>query len=354
MLRLIKATYSNQTVKIFSSFERITDHSDITEIDCHSNELTSLPDNMNFPNLQEFYCYNNQLTRLPDNMNFPNLQRFYCKNNQFTSLSDNMNFPNLQEFDCSDNQLTRLPDNMNFPNLQKFYCSYNQLSSLPDNIISWRNLIIIDTSGNELEFTTRQIRFLNNIRNTSQRLEVYSDPQNVHNSNIQSCVKESIARLISSVNMREYHKDKLTQRILSDSLILNKESLIEYSDHNEVHSLLDVTLGEVLWTVFETTNTFDQETQREIKNIFNQDMKDAECKCTTGIFNRTINCLNGFTDLVHINIKDSEQISNLIFLIKEKLGDNYSIEEHKRLVKNEMKERDYSEDEISTWIEYIE
>ena len=83
-------------------------------------------------------------------------------------------------------------------------------------------------------------------------------------------------------------------------------------------------------------------------------MKDSLCKCFTGRINRCINCLNGFTDLVHIEIKNSDQISNLLFLIKQRLGDNYTIEEHKRLVKQEMEERNYTEDEINEWIDCIE
>ena len=37
-------------------------------------------------------------------------------------------------------------------------------------------------------------------------------------------------------------------------------------------------------------------------------MLDSECKCFTGRITRLINCQNGFSDLVKINISDNQQI----------------------------------------------
>jgi len=60
--------------------------------------------------------------------------------------------------------------------------------------------------------------------------------------------------------------------------------------------------------------------------------------------------------LVNIAIQDSEQIGNIIFIIKEKLvsSGTYTIEKHKELVSKEMNERGYTKEIIDTWIEYIE
>ena len=83
-------------------------------------------------------------------------------------------------------------------------------------------------------------------------------------------------------------------------------------------------------------------------------MKDAECKCFTGRMNRVINCLNGFSNYVEINIQDSEQIGNIIYLIKERLGSEYTVEKHKEGVMKELKERGYDDEVIEEWIGYIE
>ena len=55
------------------------------------NNLTSLPPNMNFPNLTYFYCYNNKLTSLPANMNFPNLTYIWCSYNKLYYIPPHIN-----------------------------------------------------------------------------------------------------------------------------------------------------------------------------------------------------------------------------------------------------------------------
>ena len=69
---------------------------------------------------------------------------------------------------------------------------------------------------------------------------------------------------------------------------------------------------------------------------------------------RVVNCLNGFSPLVNINIKDSDQIGNIIVLIKNQLTPNYDVETHKQLVKKELESRGFDQTIIDEWIEYIE
>ena len=84
-------------------------------------------------------------------------------------------------------------------------------------------------------------------------------------------------------------------------------------------------------------------------------MIDSHCKCFTGRISRLVNCLNGFTDLVKINISNNQQIGNIIIIIKEKLEleNNYSVEKHKELVIKELIERDFNEIIIKEWIDFI-
>ena len=106
-----------------------------------------------------------------------------------------------------------------------------------------------------------------------------------------------------------------------------------------------LTFAEVLWYVLNTiSHDFKDslETQREIKQVLNQEMLDAECKCFTGRINRVVNCLNGFSPLVDIKISDCEQIGNVIVMLKDKSLDsegNYSVSRHKQLVEHELQER---------------
>jgi hypothetical protein len=64
---------------------------------------------------------------------------------------------------------------------------------------------------------------------------------------------------------------------------------------------------------------------------------------------RVVNCLNGFSLLVNINIKDSDQIGNIIVLIKN--THNYDVETHKQLVRQELKSRGFDQTIIDEWIE---
>jgi len=222
--------------------------------------------------------------------------------------------------------------------------------------LSWRNLREIEYYDNPIELSPQIARFISRINNGSiNHLNVYGDTQNVHNASIQITIKDSINRLTTRSDLPKFNKDDLIRLILEDNDINCQEQLIEYCTDDTVHSLLLLNFSEVLWYVLQTINKdFNEETQKEIKIILNQEMKDAECKCFTGRLNRVVNCLNGFSDLVKINIQDSEQIGNIIFLIKEKLGSEYSIKKHKELVSNSLKERGYDEETIKTWIDYIE
>ena len=83
-------------------------------------------------------------------------------------------------------------------------------------------------------------------------------------------------------------------------------------------------------------------------------MKDSFCKCFTGRISRLVNCLNGFDKKVIITISDSEQISQIILLIRDQLGSEYTTEKHKELVLKELLERGFSSDKIDIWINSIE
>jgi hypothetical protein len=67
-----------------------------------------------------------------------------------------------------------------------------------------------------------------------------------------------------------------------------------------------------------------------------KEINDDQCKCFTGRMSRVVNCLNGFSPLVNINIKDSDQIGNIIMLIKSQLINNYNVEIHKQTVKQKV------------------
>jgi Leucine-rich repeat (LRR) protein len=337
----------------------------LTHFDCYSNQLTSLPENIGetWTNLMIFNCGNNQLISIPENIgeNWTNVTHFSCNNNQLTLLPENIgeNWTNLMIFYCSNNQLISLPENIgeNWTNLTHFNCHNNQLNSLPLSLMNCHNLRNILYYGNEIDNLPIQLmRFINRIRQVNTNgLNIYNNNQNVHNSNIQLSIKQSIENITTRDDLPEFNKNKLISIIVDDKVLNCKEQLIEYINDDSIHSLLLLTFGEVLWYVLMTIEKdFSVEEQEEIKKILNTDMSDALCKCFTGRISRVVNCLSGFSPLVNIQIKDESQIGNIIVIIKEQLGDEYSVEKHKKLVYKELVEREFDEDTINEWLEYIE
>ena len=59
-----------------------------------------------------------------------------------------------------------------------------------------------------------------------------------------------------------------------------------------------------------------------------------------------------FDEFINIQISDSEQIGNIIITIQNNMN-NYNIDEHKELVRQELTSRGYSEEIINEWIAYI-
>ena len=52
--------------------------------------------------------------------------------------------------------------------------------------------------------------------------------------------------------MSKFNQDNLIDYILKDDTLLNKEQLIEYSNDENVHSLLLLTFAQVLWYTLQT------------------------------------------------------------------------------------------------------
>ena len=257
----------------------------------------------------------------------------------------------MQTFYCSNNQLTVLPTEIGqLTQLQEFYCSNNLLTVLPTEIGQLRYLIHFDYSGNQIEYIPPNLtRILDRIKNHQN---VYSDSQNVHNHDIQKCITKSVQNIM---NIKPLEFD-LSQYIINDTIFTEqtKQLLFEYINDLSIHSVLNITFQELL--ISDISRIESNIYSDEIKSIMNIEMADSLCKCYTGRMSRLINCLNGFDDLVSINISDKEQIGNIISNIQEQLikSNNYSVELHKQLVKKELNDRSYDKVLIEKYLNYIE
>ena len=329
-------------------------------IRCSNNNLIELSENLDLPNLHILGCSHNKLTKLPKNINTPNLELLDCFENELTELPDIINLNHLKVLICSKNKLTKLSKNMNLPKLEKLECHTNYLTELPLCILNFQHLKYIFYENNPLELSPQIARFIKRIRTGSiTNLNVYNDEQNIHNSSVQKSFKDSINSITTRSDLPRFNSEQLQTTILNNNILSHesKEQLFEYCDDQTVHSLLLLNFSEILWFVLHTIQKdFTIEIQNEITQILNQELKDSLCKCFTGRIIRVVNCLNGFSDLVSINIQDSEQIGNIIFIIKEKLETMgiYTVNYHKELVSKELSERGYTNDVIELWTSYIE
>jgi hypothetical protein len=196
-------------------------------------------------------------------------------------------------------------------------------------------------------------RWINRIRRIRgiQQIRGYND---VHNHSIQESIRESIERI--TTQQFEIDIDLIIEDMLSDNILTEqcKQSIIQYCNNLNIHSVLQLTFKELFGYVWKTIK--ENEHCDEIKGILNIEMNDARCKCFTGRLSRLINCLNRFSDLVRIELSDNEQIGNIIILVKNRLTreGNYSVETHKEIVTRELTERGYAEEIITEWTEYIE
>jgi hypothetical protein len=181
---------------------------------------------------------------------------------------------------------------------------------------------------------------------------IYGDSQNIHNHNIQECIRTSVNNILQ---IKPTITD-ITNLILNDTVLdaRTKEILIEYKSNKDVYTSLGITFEELLIYVFNRIEI--NEHKDEIKRILNIEMNDSICKCFTGRISRLINCLNGFDELVSIKIADNEQIAHIINIIMNQLKseNKYDVDLHKSMVTKRLEEMKYDKSVIDEWVLFIE
>jgi len=218
------------------------------------------------------------------------------------------------------------------------------------------NLISFDYSNNPIEYIPPNLR-----RYIDRRLlnhqNLYNDSQSVHNSSIQESFRKSLNNLLrDNLVIDDSSFERLLNEITEDSVLTKKakEQLIEYSENKDIHMELQVNFQEVLCYVW--NRICNSKDSVQIKTILSQEMDDADCKCFTGRITRLVNTLNGFYDDIMIQINSTEQIGNIMEIIRNKLKNEnqYTIEKFKNELEKALKERNYEEKVINEWLEYIE
>ena len=214
-----------------------------------------------------------------------------------------------------------------------------------------RNITRFDYSDNQIEYRHPLVeRWLERLYRgvIGGNNKVYSDGQNIHNSNIQKYFRNSLGNLTKD-------KDVLTLEICKKYILecheleeQVKRELLNYCDDETEHSVYLVTFKEVFQHVI--SRIVRHQDANEIFKILNEEIKDTICKCFTGRMTRLVNVLNGFCDDITIQIGSNEQIANVIISLQKK----YEGDELVSQVRKELEERDYDNEIINEWLTYIE
>jgi Leucine-rich repeat (LRR) protein len=276
---------------------------------------------------------------------------------------------NLKKLNLSMNSLTFLGNIYQLPKLTHLNLSCNLISAVPNNLNQLRQLLVMNFSQNRLhQEQVNQIRlmlpnarhdfrgnFINETRTPVNR-NVYTDSENVHTTSITKSVEESFNYLLEKEPVLSLNRcivELNTDHILSARI---KKIIIEYTNNNNQHVITKMTYAKLFCYVWSFIASSDEETATELKKILSDEVKSSIGMCFIGRLTRLLNVLSGFDPRIKISISDTEQISNIIINVKNKLieNDKYTEDLHREQVRAQLKELSYPDSLIEEWIAYIE
>jgi Leucine-rich repeat (LRR) protein len=317
----------------------------LQHLDLTYNQITHIRGLERLTALQYLDLSENKITHIRGLERLSALDFLDLSENKITRIEGMNNLTSLRDLDLSGNKISRIEGINNLTNLQRIGLINNPIKIVPITIMLLRSLLFLD-----IDVVCDPIiqRFLVKNRININRT-VYDDPQNVHDSQINRSITQSLYSLME--HKLEISEEKVIGEILVDPILTKqvKEQIIEYARITDVHSSLCVTFSEALsavWQIIRTHKDCD-----EIKRILNQEIDDSYCRCFTGRLSRLINCLNGYDQRVVVRISDQQEIANLIISIRQKT-DNLS--EQQQMVRQEMTERGYDQQTVEEWLGYLE
>jgi len=218
----------------------------------------------------------------------------------------------------------------------------------------------LDYSNNAITHIPPNLqRLLDRILRNRQNL--YNDAQSVHKSSIQATFIKALNSLLGGrVIINDTMHETILNQIREDSDLTEKakEQVVEYDKNTELHSTLQLTCKEILCLVWNriSGSVQGEENGDEIKKILSEEMDEADCMCFTGRITRLVNSLNGFFPDINIEINSTEQIGNIMTIIRNKLNNEnrYSIALFKDELSEALIERQYEQNVIDEWLDYIE
>ena len=176
------------------------------------------------------------------------------------------------------------------------------------------------------------------------RKSIYKDKESIHNSYIQKSFRESLGRLMKhkiTVTYSEIIKDLKKNNFKSLNLV------VQYCmDYN--YCSLGLTFKDILYLVY--NKIINHKYKIEILKILDDEMKISEHLCFTSKITGLVYCLQTFDDDVNIVIDDTEQIGNVVSIMRKKYINNDDFIKYTRI---QLTELGYNNSVIESWLNYI-
>jgi len=211
---------------------------------CHSNELTSVPDEIGkLPHLKNLNLSNNKLTEIPQSLkNCKELFTINLSGNQLTKLFPLENLAKLAVLDINRNEFAELPEDLGsekLENLSQINASYNKLVKLSDTLIELPSLKLLNLENNlitEIPCNLSQGAKLKDLLMKTNKLK-----DNRLKKLIEQDKGKAIIDYLEKQYVEECKKSKSKKQSAKDSLIAQKknkkiaDSITEFDRINVLH-----------------------------------------------------------------------------------------------------------------------
>lgn len=336
-------------------------------LNLNNNKLEIIPSTVyQMKNLNVFKISNNNIKYI-DILDFSNLQIIEMENNSLNSIDFIKNCKYCEKIIANNNNIDNFNSLVGFNNLYYLNLKNNNITNIPKFIINMTNLKIVNLSNNKISYIDNDFKnikfnmyvYNNNFNmkddllkvlngnNIFLKLKIFDDNQNVHDVEIQNCLKKNITILYE--NKIIYYD---LQHIIEDCDLKNCEFII-YKNiiKNEKYNKHDLNYLDILNLIYNKIK--NNEDKKEICKIINEEIIKSENEdlCFIGKISRLINCLSGFCEDICFKMTDNDQIYNIMTILKSKYSDKNEL---KSKLLFELGERNYDKKIVQEWIDNLD
>ena len=347
---LVNLTNLNLHGNRITEIKELNNLVNLTNLNLSLNKIKEIKGLDNLVNLTSLDLSNNLITEIKELNNLVNLTELNFCGNKITEIKGLDSLVNLTNLSFSYNKITEIKGLNNLVNLNELFLVNNHISELPLELCNLQNITKFYYYNNPIEYIPLPVhRWLDRLnRGVTENNIVYNDGQNIHNHHIQNSFRRSLTNILKDKQLLTL--EMIKQQIVTNDILTEqtKREILNYCDDTTEHSTYLITYSDLL--IYVWSRIASSKNKNNILLVLNQEISDGLCKCFTGRMTRLLNCLVGFFDDIEIQISDSEQITNIIISLKNKISNN---DELKEAVKQELTERQYDESVINEWLEYI-